>query len=200
MSKAIPYARIYALTKKNARIRGRAFDLTEDQFMEIVARANGRCELSSIEFRATSQYSRNPWAASLDRIECDKGYSLANCRLVCCAANIAMNVWGPDVILELADGIRKRPVLRHQPCFGILSRSQTAHICGPRVTTSHLKKLAVFGAGPRREFRSTTYRIESVLSWLKGIGPTELSSIGFNGKVRPYDESERIAGEICRSR
>jgi hypothetical protein len=45
---------------------------------------------------------RHPYAPSLDRIECSKGYTASNTRLVCVAVNFGMNEWGEDVYRELA--------------------------------------------------------------------------------------------------
>lgn len=74
------YRRVFADSKKNALRREIPFDLTEDQFWRMVDRADGRCEVSELEFvfkRATDG-QRRPFAPSLDRIDCEKGYSRSN--------------------------------------------------------------------------------------------------------------------------
>jgi hypothetical protein len=75
----------------------------------MVNRAGGRCEVSGIEFqRRAPGVSRNPWTPSIDRIDSSVGYTAANCRLVCLAVNLAMSTWGEDVILTIADCIRRK--------------------------------------------------------------------------------------------
>ena len=44
----------------------------------------------------------NPWAPSIDRIDNSKGYEAGNVRMVCVAANFAMNAWGEEALYELA--------------------------------------------------------------------------------------------------
>ncbi len=47
-------------------------------------------------------WRRAPWAPSVDRIDSSKGYVPGNVRLVCVAANLAMNEWGEDVLARVA--------------------------------------------------------------------------------------------------
>jgi len=77
----------------------------------IVDRAGGRCELTGLAFRDGYSQSgrRRPWLPTLDRIDAARGYEPVNMRLVCCAANIAVNDWGDDVFFEMVDAAyRKR--------------------------------------------------------------------------------------------
>lgn len=46
--------------------------------------------------------SKNPYSPSIDRIDSRIGYTKSNCRIVCVAANYAMNEWGDSVLRELA--------------------------------------------------------------------------------------------------
>jgi hypothetical protein len=45
---------------------------------------------------------------SLDQIEPGKGYTADNVRLVCVAANFAMNAWGLDTLIRVARGVIKK--------------------------------------------------------------------------------------------
>jgi hypothetical protein len=45
---------------------------------------------------------------SLDQIEPSKGYTAHNVRLVCVAANFAMNAWGLDTLIRVARGVIKK--------------------------------------------------------------------------------------------
>jgi hypothetical protein len=95
---------IYATSKKNAGIRKIDFDLSPQQFAKIVGRADGRCELSGIEFNfSKGEYARRPFVASLDRIDSAKGYTFKNCRLILLIINLGMNEWGLDQFMLVAE-------------------------------------------------------------------------------------------------
>lgn len=100
----------YSSTKKNAAKRHITFELSMAEYLALIERANGRCMLSGIPFdtRHVGKGKRRPWAPSLDRIDSCKGYSAQNCRLVCVAANLAMNEWGEGVLRTLAKALTNR--------------------------------------------------------------------------------------------
>jgi hypothetical protein len=68
-----------------------------------------RCAVSGIEFDfgEWGQGRRNPWAPSLDRIDCREGYHAGNVRWVCLIANVAMSDWGSDVLLRLSNAVAR---------------------------------------------------------------------------------------------
>lgn len=97
---------IYRTTKKNAPRRGIPFEITFDEMVGLFARSEGRCELTGIAFtneRRTKH--KRPYAPILDRIDSRLGYTAANCRIVCVAANLAMNEFGEEVLREVAVGL-----------------------------------------------------------------------------------------------
>jgi hypothetical protein len=98
-------AEIYTQAKRNAPHRKIPFELTRSEFDQIVEKADGCCMVSGIPFnrRAYKGTNRRPFAPSLDRIDSRKGYSLENCRLVCQIVNIAMNAWGVEPLMILAE-------------------------------------------------------------------------------------------------
>lgn len=81
----------------------KAWTLTAEQMVAMVRRSNGRCEVSGVEFRRSDQarFHRQPFAASIDRIDSAQGYTWENCRLVCVAVNAALNTWGDAVLREI---------------------------------------------------------------------------------------------------
>lgn len=101
---------LYAQTRKNAGARNIAFDLSEEELASIIHRSGGYCELTGVRLRSDphSTARKRPWMASIDRIDRTAGYTSANCRLVCGAANLAMNVWGEDVLMELARALARK--------------------------------------------------------------------------------------------
>lgn len=91
--------------RRNAKKRDIDFALSSDSVMGMLLKSNGRCVLTGIEFDfSPSSGERRPWYPSIDRIDSSQGYSAENCRIICVAANLAMNEWGEDVLLKLSQG------------------------------------------------------------------------------------------------
>ncbi len=109
---------LYLSTRKNAKARGIGFELSEDDLLELVSMSGGRCAVTNIALSndrgvlAPGRRMRRPWAPSVDRVDSAQGYTRANCRIVCCAANYAMSQWGEDVLLEMAKAIARRRINR----------------------------------------------------------------------------------------
>lgn len=95
--------------KQRSHKRGWNCCLTIEQLAALVIRSNGFCEVSGIKLRHdTVETGRRPWAPSLDRIDCRLGYTESNCRIVCTAANFAMNQWGETVLIEMSMSIAQQ--------------------------------------------------------------------------------------------
>lgn len=113
------YMRIFSVSKKNAKVRNIEFKLTEKQYKELVINSCGVCSLTGIPFNFTNNtYKRNPFSASIDRIDSTKGYFVGNVRLVCVAVNIALNEWGLDVLKRISERlIEKSSVEINNACI-----------------------------------------------------------------------------------
>lgn len=93
-----------------SKARGIPFELTAVDVYDAMSATDFRCSVSGVPLsrRATKNEGMpDPWSASIDRIECRHGYTKDNFRVVCLAANIAMNRWGLDVLLRLARGVTR---------------------------------------------------------------------------------------------
>ena len=106
--------------KKRARAKQLPFEIDEDDMLKQVEKNKLRCVLSAIIFRPCDDYYRNPYRPSIDRIDCKKGYTKDNVRVVAYCVNAAMNEWGFDVLAEVAKGVNgawrfSKPVLRQEP-------------------------------------------------------------------------------------
>lgn len=90
--------------------------LTADQVRLLLDRANGRCEVTGIPlvYAQAVNFRRNPYAASLDRIDSRFGYTMTNCRIVAAAVNIALNDWGDAVFHEICTAYAKRPFIARE--------------------------------------------------------------------------------------
>lgn len=99
---------LFRATRKNANKRGIPFEISTAEFQSLVDLSGGSCMVSNIPFefdRVEDSWHKNPWRPSIDRIKSTEGYTLLNCRLVCVAANVAMNEWGLEVLRRLARGM-----------------------------------------------------------------------------------------------
>lgn len=96
--------------RKNAGGRGLSIAITVDEVLELLKRANGCCEVTGIRFsiEKPSGARMRPWCPSLDRIDRTMGYAIANCRIVCAYANLALNEFGDEAFGVLAAAFRRR--------------------------------------------------------------------------------------------
>ncbi len=98
-------------------IRGRMYDLLEsargraknknlpididlDFLINLYEQQGGKCKLTDINFTFEINKDRTrkflPFNPSLDKIDCNKGYTKDNVRLVCTIVNLALNNFGED--------------------------------------------------------------------------------------------------------
>jgi len=92
------------------------FTLSQDDIAAMASRAAGKCELTGIPFDLSPrESSRNPFAPSLDRIDCKRGYEQGNVRLVLAAVNYALSDWGEGVFSRIAFAYVERQLARHRP-------------------------------------------------------------------------------------
>lgn len=109
---------LFLAARKNAATRGLAFELSMEDVDALVAASGGRCAVTGIALSndrgllPQGRKMRRPWAPSLDRLDSAQGYSLGNCRIVCCAANYAMSQWGEEVLVEMAKAIARKRMSR----------------------------------------------------------------------------------------
>lgn len=95
-----------------ARSRARARDMKIDVDLEFLLsmwrEQDGRCAVSGLSFSEDwkdDSFVKTPFGPSLDRIDSARGYEKSNVRLVCMAANFALNQWGDDILRRLAHGV-----------------------------------------------------------------------------------------------
>lgn len=94
-----------------ARMRGMDYDLTERWVIEKLEEQNGRCALTGLPFSLAKagMRGRDPFGPSLDRIDCKKGYTPANTRIILLALNIMLTDWGEDVFQTVIAAYTSRP-------------------------------------------------------------------------------------------
>lgn len=75
-----------------------SFDLDEKFLIELFKTQSGRCAVTGIEFLFDKDpnYRMRPFAASIDRINSNGGYTKDNVRFVCSIVNFSLNEFGQD--------------------------------------------------------------------------------------------------------
>lgn len=98
--------RMYFNAERRAIEAEKSFKLTPDEFFALLVAADGKCQVSGLPLEPG--ISRSPFAPSLDRKDCAIGYELGNVRIVCHIANVAMNSWGIDPLMTLANALMRK--------------------------------------------------------------------------------------------
>ena len=96
----------------HAKARGIPHKLKPEEVFDLLVDAGFRCTVSGIEVAPPRKGKdesgqRDPWKMSVDRIDTRHGYTIDNVRIVCLAANLAMNEWGYDTMLRLARAVAR---------------------------------------------------------------------------------------------
>lgn len=103
--------------RQRAAKRAIPFELTRAYLLDLLEAGGGRCALSGKAFDPlydpTARHAHNPYGISIDRIEGPIGYVPGNVRLILTALNFAINQWGLDAYLDIAETVlaRSRPAL-----------------------------------------------------------------------------------------
>lgn len=94
--------------KKRARAKEIDFDLTPTSIIAMFDAQGGRCAVSGLNMGLPVCPSSRPYAISVDRIDCARGYVADNIRLVCRIVNLAMSDWGVRPLEVLAGAMLRR--------------------------------------------------------------------------------------------
>jgi hypothetical protein len=89
---------------KRAKQKHIEYTLSSSFLEELWSIQEGKCALTRIEFQIPQERTggkASPFAPSIDRIDCSKGYTPDNVRLVCVVVNYALNEFGEDVFRQI---------------------------------------------------------------------------------------------------
>lgn len=101
-------------TKSNATRRKIEHSITAADIESLILKSKSRCSLTGVQFEFSDVVGgrRRPHYPSVDRINCDKGYTLDNIRIVTAFANLAMNEWGEFPLKHAARELARRFLAR----------------------------------------------------------------------------------------
>jgi hypothetical protein len=91
--------------KSRAKRKNIEVSLTKEWILEKLN--SGVCELSNLAFdlSPTGRINRNPFSPSIDRIDSNKGYTPDNCRVILLSMNDALNQYGLEHFLTVAQAV-----------------------------------------------------------------------------------------------
>jgi hypothetical protein len=106
-SRLLHYVRVaYSGAKRRKKVSlWEPYDIDRAFLFELLARQQGRCFWTNVEM--SLEEMGKPWSISLDRVDCDRGYTRDNVVLVCMSANLARNDSSPDDIRAFIEMIRR---------------------------------------------------------------------------------------------
>lgn len=91
----------FTRSRNNSKSRSHEFALARDDVIAMLIKAKWRCAITGLDFNVDVIGGKRPYLPSIDRIDNSVGYLPSNCRIVCSGINIAMNVWGLEVLRKL---------------------------------------------------------------------------------------------------
>ena len=94
--------------RRRAKNKNRDFDLDITFAIELYEAQNKKCAVSGISFDfSDTNFRQRPFAPSIDRIDCSKGYTKDNIRFVCTIVNMALNQYGENIFAEMCSAYIK---------------------------------------------------------------------------------------------
>lgn len=92
---------------KRARNMGWQFDVDRNYLVNLWHEQQGRCAVSGMPMQTQSgtREEKNPYRASLDRVDNNLGYVRGNVRFVCHWVNNAKSTWTDDVFDQFIGAI-----------------------------------------------------------------------------------------------
>lgn len=100
--------------KKRAKRKNIPFTLTYNFLFDMWKNQDGKCLLTKLPLIIPTNRNNGramPFSPSIDRIDCEKGYTEDNVRLLCYITNIALNKYGDDVFDRIAHAYINKKIM-----------------------------------------------------------------------------------------
>lgn len=104
------YKRLFTTMRKGATTRNLEVSITEQDVRLMLESSGDRCAVTGIRFNTfkPADTRMRPWIPSIDRIDRTRGYHNDNVRVVCACVNLALNQFGDNTLLLIADCVIDR--------------------------------------------------------------------------------------------
>jgi hypothetical protein len=96
--------RCHRRMKERAAKKG-ASCMSQSDLYRLLLSSAGRCALTEIPLVLQSDAPRNPYLASVDRIDCSAGYETNNTRIVALVVNTSLNTWGLPAVMRMSQAM-----------------------------------------------------------------------------------------------
>lgn len=105
-----------AYYKNNAKVANRVFELSEDEFVDLVLSDCYYCGAKPGESRSHQHFSKNSLPVNgIDRIDSSGGYTRENARSCCPRCNVAKSVHSEDDFIAMCHTVASRHPLVTTP-------------------------------------------------------------------------------------
>jgi hypothetical protein len=108
--------RVLDNAKNRAAKKGIDITLSPDCVRRMAETQKWRCAISDIPFDLAydreGKHAYNPFGMSIDRLNCSKGYTPKNVRLILTAVNFGLNDWGEEIYLRIAKAVVARDIMK----------------------------------------------------------------------------------------
>lgn len=103
-----PAKKLLGQCRRRARDRGRECTITAEMIEAMLAPMLCSATGLPLSLEHGGDSARNPWAPSIDRIDCSKGYVPGNVRVVCALYNIARGDFPDEAVMTMAKALAAR--------------------------------------------------------------------------------------------
>jgi hypothetical protein len=106
--------------KQRAKLKSKPFSLSLDWLLDRAIAIEFKCELTGIPFY-TTQFGlpkNRAFSPSIDRIDCHKGYTPDNVRIVLLAVNVMVSDWGTETMDIIARSYRLKKIRARRKSVG----------------------------------------------------------------------------------
>lgn len=97
-------------SKKRAKKHGWDFDVDREYLIKLWKRQKGLCAITQVKLtgKPGTRQNKNPYRASLDRVNNNKGYVKGNVRFVSHWYNNAKSTWPDKIFEEFVNHLRRK--------------------------------------------------------------------------------------------
>jgi hypothetical protein len=108
-------------TKHRAKKQEIEYNLDKEFIIDLYNKQDGKCSKTKLPFvinNCLRSEGKGPWAASIDRIDSNKGYTKDNVQLVCLMYNLCKCMWTDNEVKQFAEALINETIRTNQEANG----------------------------------------------------------------------------------